>query len=101
MSQTPDSRSSSQDPPVEGLFHLATELEAGPEGARRRLEEKGKLLLSAGVVFPSGDRWRDEGMAIAMAAGDECPDDEPPGDYGNLPVTPSGATEGSTARVGW
>ena len=80
------------------LFVLASELAPGVEGRRQRLEEKEKLLLSAGVVFPSEDSWREKGMAVVMMAEETC---EIPGDYGNLPVTPSGATEGSTEPVGW
>ena len=37
-----------------GLFVLASELEPGLEGRRRRLEEKLRLLLSAGVLLSSG-----------------------------------------------
>jgi hypothetical protein len=37
-----------------GLFVLASELEPGLEGRRQRLEEKLRMLLSAGVLLSGG-----------------------------------------------
>jgi len=95
MSQTPEQWS--QDPPIEGLFDLGRELEAGPEGTRRRLEEKERVLASAGVIFPSTDGWSDRELALLMTAGVCIPDDGPH-NYGDSLVKPSGSTDGFTGR---
>ena len=43
-------------------------LRAEGEEALQRLEEKGRMLASAGVLFPSADSWEDRELAILMMA---------------------------------
>jgi len=90
MSQTLDGRSESREVSAEGLFHLATELDAGVEAFRRRLEEKEQMLMSAGVIFPGESPWRDRWAEIMMLA-----DQGGTGNYGDIPVGPTGDCDGS------
>ena len=95
MAEVPQRRREGEEDEKNRLFVLASELEPGVEGRRRRLEEKEKLLLSAGVVFPGEGEWEDEGAAMVMMAGGFEPDG-----YDAMPVSPGGATSGSRQRWG-
>lgn len=53
------------------FFVLASELDPGPEARRQQLEEKMKMLLSAGVVFPGEGSWEDQGGIGLMPR--DCP----------------------------
>ena len=77
-------------------FRLAAELEQGEDALRQRQQEKERILLSAGVVFPSEGGWGQR-RGVAMTADDFC---EIPPPYLDLPVGPGGSTSGSTGRLG-
>jgi hypothetical protein len=66
MSQTPEQWSPER--LVEKLFHLASELSSDPEAVRERREEKRRMLLSAGVLFPSEESWEERGLGMMMMA---------------------------------
>ena len=85
------------------FFVLASELEPGPEGRKQRLEEKVKMLLSAGVVFPGEGSWEEQGGISLMPR--QCPRPPYPGgtsSTGGISGGMGGAMSGGMGgRMGW
>lgn len=67
MAETTGWRRESEESVAGRLFDLACELDASEEGRRRRLEEKERMLVSAGVLLP-GAEPADEQVSIQMMA---------------------------------